>query len=136
MDALQILFFAIYAGTSLTGAYILIAKPTKGNALAAGFLCAVFFAFTLFQITQEGVLMFFINHSQNLTGLQVWWDLVMCVLIAFVFILPRARAQGMNIVLWALLVVTTASIGLLAMIARLFWLENQTQAQPAATVGA
>jgi hypothetical protein len=39
-------------------------------------------------------------------------------------IAPRARAQGMNLILWTAFVVATASIGLLAMCARLFWLER------------
>lgn len=89
----------------------------------------MFFVYTIAQIAQEGVVMFFTNHLANLTGLQVWWDLVMSVLIAFFFILPRARKAGMNVVPWALLVGTTASIGLLALCARLFWLEEQRTAR-------
>jgi len=124
MDALPILFFLVLGATTLGGVYILIAKPTNGNwALAAG-ICALFSLYTAIQIAREGVVMFFTNHSANLTGLQVWWDLVMCVLIAFFFIAPRARKVGMNVPLWALLVGTSASIGLLAMCARLFWLER------------
>ena len=129
MDTLQILFFLVFGATTCAGVYIVAAKPTIGNwAIAAG-LGAVFFAYTMVQIAQEGVVMFFTNHSANLTGIQVWWDLVMCVLIAFFFIAPRARKAGMNIIPWALLVGTTASIGLLAMCARLFWLESQQFAQ-------
>ena len=59
----------------------------------------------------------------------MWWDLVMCAIIALFFIAPRARQQGMNILPWALLVGSTASIGLLAMCARLFWLEQQAAAR-------
>lgn len=66
----------------------------------------------------------FTNHSQSLTGLQVWWDLIQCALIALFLIAPRARKVGMNLVPWALFVGTTASIGLIAMCARLFWLEQ------------
>ncbi len=73
--------------------------------------------------------MFYTNHSQNLTGIQVWWDLIMSVLIALFVIAPRARKQGMNLPLWALFVGTTASIGLLAMCARLFWLESQSESR-------
>lgn len=131
MDYLQILFFVVYGATTLAGIYILVAKPSNGNPLAAALLCLVFFGYTLFQIAHEGVMMFLTNHSANLTGIQVWWDLVMCVLIAFYFILPRARAQGMSIVPWALVIATTASIGLLAMCARLFWLENANAEQAA-----
>ncbi|MEO1490386.1 MAG: hypothetical protein AAFR88_13275 [Pseudomonadota bacterium] len=130
MDTLQILFFVVIGITTVCGIYILIAKPSAGNAALAACVCAIFSAYTAVQIGREGVIMFFTNHSSNLTGLQVWWDLVMCVLIAFFFIAPRARAVGMNVPLWALFVGTTASIGLLAMCARLFWLEGQAQPAP------
>jgi hypothetical protein len=83
------------------------------------------------QIGSEGVIGFYTNHTQDLTGVQVWWDLLMCALIALFFMAPRARAQGMNVTLWALFVGMTASIGLLAMAARLFWLEQQAGAATA-----
>ncbi|MEL6529711.1 MAG: hypothetical protein AAGK01_01895 [Pseudomonadota bacterium] len=132
MDYLQVLFFAVYAATLSVGVYILVAKPKNGNAIAAAMVCALFAGYTGVQIWSEGVVMFLTNHSANMTGIQVWWDLVMSVLIAFFFILPRARAAGMNVIPWAILVSATASIGLLAMCARLFWLENQSEAAPAA----
>ncbi|MEM1196519.1 MAG: hypothetical protein AAGH57_10485 [Pseudomonadota bacterium] len=131
MDTLQILFFLVFGATTIAGVYILIARPTIGNWTVAAVMCLMFFAYTLVQIAQEGVVMFFTNHSANLTGIQVWWDLVMATLIALFFILPRARKAGMNVVPWALLVGTTASIGLLAMCARLFWLERQDKDQSA-----
>lgn len=129
MDTLQILFLAILGPATIALVYILVAKPTNGNSLLAAILCAVFAGYTAVQIAQEGVMMFFTNHTVNLTGLQVWWDLVMAVVIAFFFIAPRARAAGMNVPLWALFAALTASIGLLAMCARLFWLEARSDAQ-------
>ena len=127
MDSLQILFFAVFGAVSLSGIYILATKPTIGYARGAAVMCAIFSAYTAVQLYREGAMMFFTNHSGNLTGIQVWWDLVMSVLIAFFFIAPRARAVGMNIVPWALFVGTTASVGLLAMCARLFWLETRAR---------
>ncbi len=129
MDTLEILFFLVIGFGAVALAVILVAKPVIGNAAIAGGLCAIFSGYTAVQIAREGVVMFFTNHSGNLTGLQVWWDLIMCWLIALFFIAPRARNAGMNVVPWALLVATTASIGLLAMCARLFWLEAQAQVQ-------
>lgn len=128
MELLEILFFIIIGFAVLAVAYILIAKPTHGNTLIAAVLSAGFAAYTTVQIWSEGIVMFFTNHSANMTGLQVWWDLVMCVVVALFFIAPRARAVGMNVPLWALLVISTASIGILAMCARLFSLENAQEA--------
>jgi glucan phosphoethanolaminetransferase (alkaline phosphatase superfamily) len=134
MDYLQILFFIGLGATTICGIYILVAKPTIGNPLLAAILSGAFAGFTAVQIYQEGVIMFLTNHSGNLTGIQVWWDLIMCVLLALFFILPRARKQNMNIVPWTLLVFGTASIGLLAMCARLFWLENAAEGDAMSSV--
>jgi hypothetical protein len=125
MTTFEIIWLAALAGGGIALLIILTAKREIGNVAAAVILCAAFSAFTAVQIAREGVIGFLTNHAQNLTGLQVWWDLLMCALIALFLIAPRARAQGMNVTLWGLLVGTTASIGLLAMCARLFWLERQ-----------
>jgi len=135
MDTLQILFIFIYIAGMAFGTYMLMAKPTIGNSVIAGVLCLVFFGFTSVQLMREGPMMFLTNHSTNLTGIQVWWDLITAVVIAFFFIAPRARAVGMNVVPWAILAGLTASIGLLAMCARLFWLENQTSNSANAATG-
>ncbi|MEO1221592.1 MAG: hypothetical protein AAFY42_09640 [Pseudomonadota bacterium] len=127
MDYLQILFFVIIGAAVVAALYILSARPTQGSPLVAAVLAGLFAGYTGVQIAQEGVIEFFINHSEDMTGIQVWWDLVMSVIIAFFFILPRAQKQNMNILPWALLVFGTASIGLLAMCARLFWLENASE---------
>jgi len=124
MTTIEIIWIAATIGGLIALLTILMAKRETGNTLAAAVLAAGFGAFTAVQIGQEGVIGFYTNHTQNLTGLQVWWDLVMCAMIALFFIAPRARAAGMNVVPWALFVASTASIGLLAMCARLFWLER------------
>lgn len=132
MTTFQIIWLAVSAGGAGAFLTILIAKREMGSAAAAAMLCAGFGAFTAVQIGQEGVIGFYTNHSSNLTGLQVWWDLIMCALIALFFVAPRARAQGMNVTFWGILVGTTASIGLLAMCARLFWLEQAAAREAAA----
>jgi hypothetical protein len=109
---------------------IFLRPGAPGNALLAGALSAGFAAFTAVTIASEGVLPVIANHSSNLWGVQVWWDLLFSLSIGYFFALPRAKAAGMNLPLWTMFVLTTASIGLLAMIARLFWLE-QAQGTPA-----
>jgi hypothetical protein len=107
-------------------AYILSGSPKVGSATFAAALSAGFGAFTAVTIAQDGVVQVWTNHTQNFWGVQVWWDLLFAVGIAAFFIAPRARAAGMNLLPWLLFVAATASIGLLAMIARLFWLERRT----------
>ena len=114
-------------GALIAVAHILIQGPTVGNSLIAAMLSAAFGAFTAVTIAQEGVLPVWTNHTVNLWGTQVWWDLLFAVGVALFLIAPRARKVGMNLPLWSLFVVSTASIGLLAMCARLFWLENAAE---------
>lgn len=111
---------------------IALRPGAPGNALLAGALSAGFAAFTAVTIAAEGVFPVIINHTSNLWGVQVWWDLLFSLSVAFFLILPRARAVGMNVPAWTVFILATASIGLLAMAARLFWLENSAQSTPEA----
>lgn len=104
--------------------WVLARREASGNPALAAMLAAGFAAFTAVTIATEGVLPVIANHTSNLWGVQVWWDLLCSLTIALFLIAPRARAAGMNLPLWTALVVATASIGLLALCARLFWLER------------
>lgn len=109
----------------------LLRPQARGNAMLAAALSAGFAAFTAVTIATEGLMLVVINHISNMWGVQVWWDLLFSLTVAYVLIVPRARAQGMNLPLWTLFILATASIGLLAMAARLFWLEQQAAAATA-----
>lgn len=109
---------------------ILVRPGAPGNAVLAGGLSAGFAAFTLVTIATEGFLPVIVNHTTNLWGVQVWWDLLFSLTVAWFLILPRAKAAGMNLPLWTVLILASASIALLAMCARLFWLE-QAEGKPA-----
>jgi hypothetical protein len=80
---------------------------------------------------EDGLIQFWINHTTNLAGSQVWFDLLISVALAFILLLPRARAQGMAILPWAIAVAATASIALLVMVARLLWLEQAARTRQA-----
>ncbi len=109
------------------------ARPgAPGNALVAGALAAGFGAFSAVTIATEGLLPVVMNHTTNLWGVQVWYDLLFSLSVALFFVLPRARAAGMRTAPWVIFVLATASIGLLAMCARLFWLEQSQTAAKAA----
>ena len=125
MTALEIVWIASLVGGGIGILSILAGKRETGSAAIAATLCGAFAGYTAIQIGTEGVIGFYTNHTAILTGLQVWIDLIMCTILALFFIAPRARAAGMNVLPWALLVGCTASIGLLALVARLFWLERR-----------
>lgn len=109
--------------------YLATAKKYSENALLAAALSAGFAAFTAVTIWAEGIMPVITNHTTNLWGVQVWYDLLIAVSIALFFVVPRARKAGMSIPLWVLFVGSTASIGLLAMVGRLFWLEQAQDAE-------
>ena len=108
--------------------YIFTRRETTGSALLAAMLSGAFAGFTAITVFKEGILPVWTNHTTNLWGVQVWWDLLFAVGIGLFFIVPRARAAGMNVLPWMVFVGLTASIGILAMVARLFWLEKNSAA--------
>ena len=108
--------------------HIATTRGAIGSAGLAAALCGLFAGYSAVTIAREGAMPVWVNHTGNLWGVQVWWDLLFAVGIAAFFIVPRARAQNMAIIPWLLFVAATASIGLLAMVARLFWLESRTTA--------
>lgn len=89
----------------------------------------LFLAFTIFSIytvAVDGLIGFWNNHTQNASGNQVWFDLLLAIGIAWVLMLPRARAQNMRLPLWLLFICCSGCVGVLAMFSRLLWLENQS----------
>lgn len=88
-------------------------------------LSVLFFAASLLPIASGGVLGFWTEHVRNDWGNQIFVDLLLCAGSAFFLILPRARAVGMNPLLWLLGIGATGSIGLLATLARLLYLEEK-----------
>lgn len=127
MDTFTILFLIGAALILPLMIYIATNRAEVGSPLVAGALSLAFGLFTLFTIMREGLEQVVFNHNINFWGTQVWYDLVMAVTVALFFIVPRARAAGMSIMPWVVFVALTASVGLLAMVARLFWLERQSQ---------
>lgn len=109
-------------------AWVVSKREIIGSSALAAAICGGFAAFTGVTIWAEGVMPVLVNHTSNLWGVQVWWDLLISLTIALFLIAPRARSVGMNLPLWTLFIVATASIGLAAMCARLFWLERQAAA--------
>ena len=123
----MVLFLAGVLAIVVAVITIATARDRTGSAVLAAALSAGFAGLTAVTIWSEGVWLVVENHTLNLWGIQVWYDLLFSVSIALFFVLPRARAAGMNVLPWIVFVALTASIGLLAMVARLFWLERHAK---------
>jgi hypothetical protein len=102
------------------------APPPKGAWRAAAGLSLLFLAFSLVAVVSEGPFGFWTEHTRNLWGQQIWFDLLLAAGTAWAALLPQARALGMRPWLWLLAVVCTGSIGLLAMLARLLYLRERS----------
>jgi len=126
MPKFEILAIIGIAATIAVFIYILTAKVETGSPALAAALSFGFAGYTGLTLSREGADILWANHVSNFWGVQVWWDLLIAASLALFFIAPRARAQGMNVLPWALFVAATASIGLLAMVARLFYLERSS----------
>jgi hypothetical protein len=82
-----------------------------------------FLMFSLAAATLEGPLGFWPEHTRNLWGNQIWFDLLLAVGVAWLFLVPQARGMRMRLPLWLVVVAATGCIGLLAMVARLQYLK-------------
>ena len=88
-------------------------------------LSALFFAGSLRAIATGGVLGFWSEHIRNDWNNQIFVDLLLAAACAYLLLLARARAVSMRVVLWFVAIAATGSIGLLAMIARVLFLEQK-----------
>lgn len=104
------------------------AAPSDGRwALPAG-LSLAFFLYSSYTIWLEGPLGFYTEHTRDFWGIQIWFDLLMGVAIAWFLLVSQARKHGMNVVFWMIFVAATGNVGLMAMLARLLWLQEKRRA--------
>ena len=99
-------------------------RPPRHIWMIPALFSAALTAWTIPAVIREGPLGFLAAHSQTLWGNQVWFDLLMALTMAWVLILPRAKALGMNLPVW-LLSLALGSIGFAAMMARLLYLDEK-----------
>ncbi len=120
------------AGLALAAAILLMARGALPAAwrgwvppavLAAGFL-----GFSIVAASIEGPLGFWPEHTRNLWGNQIWFDLLLAAGCCWALLLPRMRRAGMQPWPWLVLILCTGSIGLLLTFARLLHLEGRQDA--------
>ncbi|MCZ8182409.1 MAG: hypothetical protein O9322_05515 [Beijerinckiaceae bacterium] len=118
----------LLTGIGLVAALFTISIRNEGFGRSAwvvpAALSALFLGWSVTAAVVEGPLGFWAEHTRNLWGNQIWFDLLLAVVVGWFLIVPRARAMKMNVLPWMALVVATGSIGFLAMASRLLYLEN------------
>lgn len=88
-------------------------------------LSAAFFAGSLIPIQTGGAFGFWAEHTRNDWTNQIFLDLLLCAGCAYFLLLDRARAVAMPVLPWFLAIAASGSIGLLAMTARVLFLEQK-----------
>jgi hypothetical protein len=102
--------------------------PMKSAWIAPAALSLGFALWTVHAALAEGLFGFWAEHIRNAWGHQIWFDLLLALGIGWLAIAPQARALGMRLVPWLLLVICTGSIGLLALLARVLCLQQHAGA--------
>lgn len=88
-------------------------------------VCVFFSAWSFYTVYEEGLAGFVTLHATSATGTQVWCDLLIAIGIGWTWLMPKARNLNMNILGWAIFVVCTGCVGLSAMLARVYYLEEE-----------
>ncbi len=120
--AAAFIFFAVYC-LLRDGAH-----NTRNSWRFPAFLSLAFLLFSLHALMTEGPLGFWPEHTRNLWGNQIWFDLLLAAGIGWFLIVPQARAQCMRLPLWLVLIACTGCIGFLAMLSRLQYLQARAGA--------
>ncbi len=119
------------AGFAVAAVVMLLVTQTKERvswpawlvpAVAAGLLAVG----TGGAIAAEGLFGFRPLLTASPWGLQLWFDRLVSVAVAFFLLQNRARAAGLKSEVWVLLVIVTGGIGLAAMLARTVYHERRT----------
>ena len=87
-------------------------------------LSAAFFVGSFRAIATGGAFGFWAEHTRNDWNNQIFLDLLLSGSCAYFLLLARARAVSMQVLPWFILIAATGSIGLLAMVARVLFLER------------
>jgi len=93
--------------------------------IAAASLCAGFAGWSLYAIATGGPFGFWVEHTRNAWGVQIWFDLLLAAGCALVFMVPEARRLGMRPLPWVAFVLCSGAIGLLAMLTRILYLRHR-----------
>ncbi|WP_219892505.1 hypothetical protein [Aquisediminimonas profunda] len=119
---------AIFLVTAVMAANGRQAAKPAGWRIPAAF-SVLFLGWSLFALAQGGLGGVWVEHTRNAWGNQIWFDLLLALGIGWSLLLPRTRAVGMRPWPWLALLLATGSVGLLAMLARCFFLEERVAQQ-------
>ena len=115
---------AVFVVVGIAAAINLKRLPQPGLWWIPALLSAAFFVGSLRAIATGGSLGFWAEHIRNDWNNQIFLDLLLSASCAYFLLLPRARAVAMQVLPWFMVIAATGSVGLLAMVARVLFLER------------
>lgn len=118
MAALFFLVFALYVQFAP-------AKSGKHAWIFPAMLSLMFFLFSAQTMVHEGALGFWTEHTRNRWGNQIWFDLLFATGIGWLLMVPQGKQLNMRLTLWLMLIASTGSVGFLAMVARMLFLQER-----------
>ena len=121
------------------GGFVLLYTRQGGALVATAWvwpagLSAVFFVFSAVALVQDGLWPIWFNHTQDLWGNQVWFDLLIGFSISWVLLMGEGHRLGVRPWPWLLTLFLTGNIGLLAMLARILYLRENSVVSAKAAV--
>ena len=90
-------------------------------------LAVLFFAGSLRAVATGGLFGFWSEHVRNDWNNQIFLDLLLSAGCACILLLKRSRAASMPVLPWFFAIAGLGSIGLLAMLARVLFLEQKAR---------
>ena len=132
VPALGAVAFVVFA----LGVVLRSGTPMKNAWIAPASLCIGFALWTAHAVLSEGLFGFWSEHIRNAWGHQIWFDLLLALGICWFTIAPRAKSLGMRLRPWLLFVICTGSVGMLALLARVLYLQEQTSRRLPSHLGA
>ncbi len=99
----------------------------KNRWIVPALFSLLFFGFSIASVISEGPFGFWPEHTRNLWGNQIWFDLLLAVCIGWFLIAPKAKSLGMKLFPWGIIVMGTGCIGFTAMLARMLYLQDRTR---------
>ncbi|KAA8494751.1 hypothetical protein FVE85_2992 [Porphyridium purpureum] len=102
-------------------------KPVKKSWVAPAVASAGFLGYSILTVVKEGPMGFWIDHTRDLWGVQIWMDLLLSVAVGWTLMMPRAKKVDMNLPFWGVLTLLTGNIGFLGALARLLFLEENAK---------
>lgn len=111
------------AAVAVLGAALTSGRPHRQLWLLPALGALLLGGWTLYAVFAGGFRAYWPLFLSSAWGYQMWFDLLIALALAFAALVTPMRTVGMRPLIWALAVIAGGSVGLLALAARLLYLQ-------------